>query len=56
MGVSGQLHAPAPFIPWDIATGTYYIEGLMDPGAGLEFLEKRKIITLVGIEHRPTIP
>jgi hypothetical protein len=46
--VSGHLHAPAALphgIPW--------IGGWMDPSAGLDDVEKRKFLTLTGLELRP---
>jgi hypothetical protein len=53
MEVSGQLHAAAAFAPGERAPGTHWIEGWVDPGAGLGDLEKRKFLTLPGLEFRP---
>jgi hypothetical protein len=35
------------------ASGTHSIEGWMDPRAGLDDVEKRKFLTLLGLELRP---
>jgi len=43
MYVSGQVFAPAALPPRDRAPGTYWIGGGMDPRAGLDVVEKRKI-------------
>jgi hypothetical protein len=43
--VSGQIHAPAAFRPLD--------RSLVDPRARLEDVEKRKFLTLPGLEPRP---
>jgi hypothetical protein len=44
MEVSGQLHAPAALPP-----GIHWI----DPRAGLDDVEKRKFLTLPGLELQP---
>jgi hypothetical protein len=47
MEVSGQLHAP------ERAPGTHWIEGWVDSRAGMDDLEKKKFLTLLGLELRP---
>jgi hypothetical protein len=42
--VSGQFHAPA--------AGTHWIGGWVNPRAGLDDSEKRKFLTLSGLELR----
>jgi hypothetical protein len=51
MKLSGQFHAPAPAPA--LAPGTHRIGGWVDPRAGLDDLEKRKFLTLPGLEIRP---
>jgi hypothetical protein len=46
--MSGQLHAPAVF-----PSGTHGIGGWVDPRAGLDDVEKEKLLTLSGIELGP---
>jgi hypothetical protein len=47
--MSGQLHAPAA-----LRRGkTHWIGGWVDPRAGLDDMEKRKFLTLPGLELRP---
>jgi hypothetical protein len=41
------------FIPGERAPGTHYIRGWMDPRTGMDNVEKRKFLTLPGIELRP---
>jgi hypothetical protein len=48
MEVSGQPHASAALTP-----GTHWIGGLVGPRAGLDDVEKRKFLTLPGLELRP---
>jgi hypothetical protein len=50
--VSGQLHAPAVFNPGERAHGTHWIGGWVDPRAGQDDLEKKKLLTLSGLELR----
>jgi hypothetical protein len=50
--VSGQLHAPAALPPGERAPGTYRIGGWVNLRAGLDGLEKRKFLTLQGLELR----
>jgi hypothetical protein len=52
MEVSGQLHAPARFTPGERAPGTHWIGGWVGPRAGLDDVEKRKFLTLPGLELR----
>jgi hypothetical protein len=51
--VSGQLHAPAALPPGKEPPGTQWIEGWVDFRAVLKDLEKRKFLTLLGLELRP---
>jgi hypothetical protein len=44
---------PGRITPGEKAPGTHWIEGLVDPRAGLNDLEKRKFLTLSGLELRP---
>jgi hypothetical protein len=44
---------PGHFIPGEIAPGTQWIGGWVDPRASLADLEKRKFLTLPGLELRP---
>jgi hypothetical protein len=39
-----------PFYPWRFRPGTQWIWGWVSPGAGLESMEKTKILPLAGIE------
>jgi hypothetical protein len=50
--VSGQLHAPAA-LPRERAPGTHFIGSWVDPRAGLEDMEKWKLLTLQGLELPP---
>jgi hypothetical protein len=42
-----------PFYPGERAPCTHWIEGWMDPRAGLDDVEKRTFLTLPGLELRP---
>jgi hypothetical protein len=44
---------PGRFTPGERAPGTHWIGGCVDPRAGLNDLEKRKFLTLPGLELRP---
>jgi hypothetical protein len=55
MEAIGQLHAPAG-LPREKAHGAHGIGGWVGPRAGLNAAEKRKILTLPGIEPRLSIP
>jgi hypothetical protein len=50
--VSGQLHTPAA-LPRAKSPMSHWIEGWIDPSFGLEDLEKRKFLTLPGLELLP---
>jgi hypothetical protein len=52
MEVSGQLHAMAALPPGERAPGTHWIGGWVDSSAGLDDMEKRKFLTLPGLELR----
>jgi hypothetical protein len=43
---------PGHFTPGDIVPGTYWIEGWVVPRDGLDDMEKRKLLTLPGLEFR----
>jgi hypothetical protein len=43
------------FTPGEIAPSIYWILGRVDPRAGLNDVEKRKFLTLLGFELRPLI-
>jgi hypothetical protein len=51
--MSGQLHAPAALPPGERAQDIHWIEGWVDPRTGLGNLEKRKFLTLPGLELQP---
>jgi hypothetical protein len=40
------------FTPGESAPGTHWIGGWVDPSAGLDDVEKRKLLTLPGLELR----
>jgi hypothetical protein len=50
--VSGTLHAAAALPPGVCAPGTHWIEGWVGPRAGLDDVERRKFLTLSGLELR----
>jgi hypothetical protein len=50
---SGQFHAPAALPFGERAPGTHWIGGWVDLRADLDDLEKRKFLTLPGLELRP---
>jgi hypothetical protein len=52
--VSGQLHVPAASPPGR-SPGTHFIEGWVDPRAGLDDMEKWKFLTLPGLELVPLL-
>jgi hypothetical protein len=56
MEVSSELHAPAALPPGERAPGTHWIGVLVGPKAGLDNVEKRKFLTLLGLEFRPLGP
>jgi hypothetical protein len=41
MEVNGQFHVPAALSPGEIASGTHWIGGWVDPRSGLDSVEKR---------------
>jgi hypothetical protein len=47
--VSGQIHAPGKEPPAD----THWLEGWVSPRVGLDDVEKRKLLPLLGLELRP---
>jgi hypothetical protein len=49
--MNGQLHAPAVF-PGEKAPGNHWVVGWVGPRAGLDDVEKRKFLTLRGLEIR----
>jgi hypothetical protein len=52
--MSGQHHPrPGRFTPGERATGAHWIGGWVDPTAGLDDVEKRKVFTLPEFELRP---
>jgi hypothetical protein len=54
LGISWSWSASRPdrFIPGEKAPGTHWIGGWVDPRAGLDDMEKRKFLTLPGLEPR----
>jgi hypothetical protein len=54
--MSGKLHAPVALAPGKLSTGTQWIGGSVGPGAGMDTVEKRKILPLPVIEPRPFSP
>jgi hypothetical protein len=48
-----QIHAPAALPPGKEPPATHWIGDWMDPLAGLDDMEKRKFLTLPGLEFRP---
>jgi hypothetical protein len=53
--VGGEWSASRPcrFTPEERVTSTHWIGGWVGPRAGLDYLEKRKFLTLPGLELRP---
>jgi hypothetical protein len=51
--VSGQLHVPAALLPGERAPGTHSIGDWVGSRAGLDDVEKRRFLTLPGLELRP---
>jgi hypothetical protein len=47
---------PSCFTPGERAPGTHWIGGWVDPRAGVGDLEKRKFLTLPGLELQPLSP
>jgi hypothetical protein len=48
----GQASRPGLFNPGERAHGTHLIGGWVDPRTGLDDVEKRKFLTLPGLEFR----
>jgi hypothetical protein len=48
--MSGQLHASAAFTPVERAPCIHWIGGWVDPRAGLDDVEKKKFLTLPGLQ------
>jgi hypothetical protein len=55
LGTSWRWSASRPgrYTPGERAPGTLWIGGWVDPRAGLDDVEKRKFLTLPGLELRP---
>jgi hypothetical protein len=53
VGVEWSASRPGSFTPGERAPGTHWIGGCVDPRAGLDDLEKREFLTLLGLELRP---
>jgi hypothetical protein len=53
--VGGEWSAsrPSRFTPIDRVPGTHWIGGWVGPRAGLEDVERRKILLVLGLELRP---
>jgi hypothetical protein len=52
-GSEWSASLPGSFTPGERAPGTYWIGSSVGPRAGLEEVEKRKFLTLPGLELRP---
>jgi hypothetical protein len=50
VGDEWSASRPGCFTPGERATGNHYIRGWVDPRGGLDDLEKRKFLTLQGLE------
>jgi hypothetical protein len=55
-GEEWSASRPGRFTFGETAPSTHWIEGRVGPRAGLDAMEKRKILTLPGIEPRPSSP
>jgi hypothetical protein len=53
VGDQWSASRPSRFAPGERAPGTPWIEGWVDPRAGLDDVEKRKLLTPPGLELRP---
>jgi hypothetical protein len=53
VGGEWSTSCPGRFIPGERAPGAHWIGGWVDLRAGLDYLEKRKYLTLSGLELRP---
>jgi hypothetical protein len=52
-GGEWSVSRPGRFTFGEIAPGTHWIGGWVDPGADLDDVEKRKLVTLSGLKLRP---
>jgi hypothetical protein len=52
-GDEWSVSRPGRFTPGVRAPGTHWIGGSVDPRGGLDDVEKRKFLTLPGLELRP---
>jgi hypothetical protein len=52
-GCEWSASRPGRFTPGGRAPGTHWIGGWVGPRAGLDYMEKRKFLTLPGLELRP---
>jgi hypothetical protein len=46
---------PGRFIPREVVPGTHWIGGWMCPRSGLDYVEKRKFLTLPGLKLDPSV-
>jgi hypothetical protein len=53
VGSEWSATRPGRFIPGEKDTGTHWIGGWVGPRTGLDEVEKRKFLTLSGLELRP---
>jgi hypothetical protein len=53
--LSGRLHAPVALPPGKELPNTHSVEGWVNPRAGWDSVEKRKFLTLPGLELRPPL-
>jgi hypothetical protein len=52
-GGEWSVSRPGRFTPGERTPGTHWIGGWVDPRASLDDVEKRKFLTLPGLELRP---
>jgi hypothetical protein len=53
VGGEWSVSRPDRFTPGERATGTHWIGDWVDPRAGLDDVEKKKLLNLHGLELRP---
>jgi hypothetical protein len=53
--VSGPLHAPAVLTLGERVPSIQWIGSWVDSRVGMDDVEKRKFLTLLGLEHRPFV-
>jgi hypothetical protein len=53
VGGEWSVSRPRRFTPRERAPGTHWLGGWMDPRASLDDVERRKFLTLPGLELRP---